>query len=306
VIGYGARTMEILYFGQIGQGASQHEKNWLMRCAGHDVLLEFVGVHGRTAMLRLEADGAWRGRLCFGPRYPVELTPLREAKPASPQPAEAEEQFEGFPNGTNVPVRLAERLRDRLGIRDFVETGTYRGGTVRIMSPRFERIHTVELQPAIYEATKERLSNLTNVDFRLGDTEAHLPDILSRLNGPALIWLDAHWSAGETGKTDTQCPLLRELAIVYGTRSDHVVMIDDARLFMAPAPPPMKPEDWPSLAQIEAFLARQQPAPFAKVVGDVIVAVPSAVRDVVEEYVNSSTHDSSMRATSALGGAYRR
>jgi hypothetical protein len=286
VIGYGARTMEILYFGQIGQGASQHEKNWLMRTAGHDVLLEFVGVHGRTAMLRLEPDGTWRGRLCFGPKYPVELTPLRETKPA-PHPAEAEEEFEGFPNGTNIPVRLAERLRDRLGIRDFVETGTYRGGTVRIMSPRFQRIHTVELQPAIYEATKERLANLKNVDFRLGDTEAHLPDILSRLSGPGLIWLDAHWSAGETGKTDTQCPLLRELAIVYGTRSDHVVMIDDARLFMAPAPPPMKPEDWPSIGQIEAFLARQQPAPFVKVVGDVIVAVPPAAREVVEEYMNS-------------------
>jgi hypothetical protein len=285
VIGYGARTMEILYFGQIGQGASQHEKNWLMRTAGHDVLLEFVGIHGRTAVLRLDADGSWRGRLCFGPKYPIELTPLREPKPAPPQFAEAEEQFEGFPNGTNVPVRLAERLRDHLGIRDFVETGTYRGGTVRIMSPRFERIHTVELQPAIYEATRERLSNLTNVDFRLGDTEAHLPDILSRLKGPALIWLDAHWSAGETGKTDTQCPLLRELAIVYGSRGDHVVMIDDARLFMAPAPPPMKPEDWPSIAQIEAFLAQQQSAPFVKVVGDVIVAVPTAAREVVEEYL---------------------
>src|SRR5262249_30112067 len=157
------------------------------------------GVHGRTAMLRLEEGGAWRGRLCFGPKYPVELTPLRESTRAVQPVVETEEEFEGFPNGTNVPVRLAERLRDRLGIRDFVHTDNYTGGTVRIMSPRFERIHTVELQPAIYEATKERLANLTNVDFRLGDTEAHLPDILSRVSGPALIWLDAHWSAGETG-----------------------------------------------------------------------------------------------------------
>ena len=137
------------------------------------------------------------------------------------------------------------------------------------------------------------------MDFRLGDTEAHLPEILSHVNGPAMIWLDAHWSAGETGKTDTQCPLLRELAIVYGTRSDHVVMIDDARLFMAPAPPPMKPEDWPSMAQIEAFLAGQQPAPYVKVVGDVIVAVPAEARGVVEEYVVKSEIRSTKSETSS-------
>lgn len=61
------------------------------------------------------------------------------------------------------------------------------------------------------------------------------------------------------------------------------MLIDDARLFLAPPPPPHDREQWPSFMQVmDALRARHER--YVTVFEDVIVAVPLSARATVEDY----------------------
>ena len=59
-----------------------------------------------------------------------------------------------------------------------------------------------------------------------------LPQILTTLHGPALFWLDGHYSGGVTEKGEADTPISIELqAILESGIKGHIVLIDDARCF---------------------------------------------------------------------------
>src|SRR5262249_58231036 len=95
----------------------------------------------------------------------------------------------------------------------------------------------------------------------------------------------AHGGGGSTAKGAAEGRVLDELAAIYAHRPDHVVLIDDARLFLSPPPPDAR--QWPDFVALSEFLARQRPAPYVYVVGDVIVAGPWEVLPGVESHCQS-------------------
>jgi FkbM family methyltransferase len=276
-IGHDQRPMELLEHGKIGQGVSPLEQNWLLRIGGHEIVLEFVGSYGRTSVLCQHRDGVWRGGYLIHANIAVELIPSN-AMPAQ-QPVRR-----GYPYETNIPLDLADTLRNAFELKHFVETGTRLGVTAKTMAPRFEHVYTVELEPNTYNRTRAELAPLKNIHCILGDSSQKLPEILREIDARCMLWLDAHWSGGDTGKGATECPVMEELATIYAHRPDHLVLIDDARLFLAPPPPPHKPLDWPTYTTITDFLNRQTPRPFVRVVGDVIVAGPPETAPIVQAY----------------------
>jgi hypothetical protein len=59
-----------------------------------------------------------------------------------------------------------------------------------------------------------------------------MPELLSGIKEPCLFWLDAHYSGGVTGQADSETPIVKEIkSILAHPRSDHVILIDDAREF---------------------------------------------------------------------------
>ena len=83
-----------------------------------------------------------------------------------------------------------------------------------------------------------------------GDTRDHLKQILTE-NDDILFWLDAHWSGGETYGEEDECPLLEELGLIFKcTEKKFIVLIDDARLFLAPPPLPHDFSKWPTIQDI--------------------------------------------------------
>jgi len=93
---------------------------------------------------------------------------------------------------------------------------------------------------------------MPNVEFALGNSAQQLGSVCPALAGPALFWLDAHAGAGFFGAADN-CPLLDELEpCLEGPRADHCILIDDARAFVAPPPPPFGHRKWPSLDEVIA------------------------------------------------------
>ncbi len=178
---------------------------------------------------------------------------------------------------------LAVALRDRLAIRHFVETGTYQGHATRWASEHFPEVWTVELRADYQRAARESLADRNNIRFVLGDSAQALTGIVGPLPGPALFWLDAHAGGGHFGSEDV-CPLLDELKVILASPHQHAILIDDARAFTAPPPPPFDAAKWPSLDQIFRILQAQWD-PHVVLTNDCLVCVPQAARGVVTDHV---------------------
>src|SRR5687768_9818802 len=84
------------------------------------------------------------------------------------------------------------------GLLTLVETGTYRADTVRALRRDFQVIYSIELDDALYQAAVARTRRQSNARILHGDSAEMLPVVLSGLTEPALFWLDAHYSGGET------------------------------------------------------------------------------------------------------------
>lgn len=177
---------------------------------------------------------------------------------------------------------LARELARAGGLRDFVETGTYHGAALGWAARAFERVWTVELNPEFQAQAKANNAGLSNVAYLLGGSASELPKIVRELKGPALFWLDAHAGAGFFADRDI-CPLTMELETVLASPHDHCVIVDDARAFLAPPPPPFDYRQWPSLDQIFAALAKR-PGYNIVTIADVLIVVPARFRHLVAQF----------------------
>ena len=176
------------------------------------------------------------------------------------------------------PERLVLSLRDALGATTFIETGTFRGATAEWASRHFAEVHSIERAESLYREASERLGAIGNLSLHLGDTRDIMPGLISALGAPAVLWLDAHWSGGETSGEGDECPLLDELAIAETSTQTLAVLIDDARYFLAAPPAPHHLDDWPDLAEVVGKLSRDRQR-YVCITEDVIVGVPMAYRD---------------------------
>ena len=177
---------------------------------------------------------------------------------------------------------LARELARAGGLRDFVETGTYVGQALPWAARGFERVWTVELNPKFQDQAKANNVGLKNVAYLLGDSAGELPKIVSELKGPGLFWLDAHAGAGYFADHDI-CPLVQELETVLAAPHEHCIIVDDARAFLAPPPPPFDYRKWPSLDQIFAAVGKR-PGYNIVTIADVLIIVPDRHRHLVAQF----------------------
>lgn len=132
----------------------------------------------------------------------------------------------------DVKVFWLAYFQRRYGLKTLVETGTYLGQTVESLSHWFEAVYSIELDPDLFEAASRRFEGRANVHLVLGDSTAALPDLLEHMWCPCLFWLDGHYSGPGTAHGTVASPIRAELdAISSHGRDDHVILVDDARLF---------------------------------------------------------------------------
>jgi hypothetical protein len=184
-----------------------------------------------------------------------------------------------------VPRRLALRLRDAAATRDFIETGTNRAGTARWAARHFDRVISIESDPKLHRTATQRVASYANVDLRLGLSQDVLKTLIPELSRPALVWLDAHWSGGVTAGEDAECPLLEEIAVIDAGTVEHLILIDDARLFLNPPPMPHKREHWPSADAVIKEL-RTKFNSYICITDDVIIRLPSDLGDRFEKFMS--------------------
>lgn len=148
-----------------------------------------------------------------------------------------------------IPKKEALFLKNLLNLDVFVESGTYRGGTAVWASKNFNKVYTIEKLDVMYEVAKKNVSAISNIILIKGDTREELAKIISK-NENILFWLDSHWSGGDSYGEGDECPLIEELRIIFKYQKNYAILIDDARLFLAPPPKPHNFKQWPSLKDI--------------------------------------------------------
>lgn len=138
------------------------------------------------------------------------------------------------------PVRSPHLLKQmtvaeygrRYNLRCLVETGTYYGEMVAALRKQFDRIYSIELDPELAGYSRQRFKNYPQVKILEGDSGALVPQVVAQLDRPAVFWLDAGYYGVDLTKGDLS-RLLTELRAILSSRvREHVVLMDDARIFV--------------------------------------------------------------------------
>jgi hypothetical protein len=138
--------------------------------------------------------------------------------------------------GPPPPLRKQEIVRStghQFGVTTLIETGTFEGKMVEAVERDFDRIFTIELDPSLGAEAAKRFRDRPHITVLQGDSGQLLPRVLAELAEPAVFWLDAHYSGGQTARGPTDTPIMHELSAIVEHRlhREHVLLIDDAREF---------------------------------------------------------------------------
>ena len=165
----------------------------------------------------------------------------------------------------------------KFNLKVLVETGTFQGDTVEYFKDKLPQIFSIELSADFAENAKKRFSSSPNVTIIEGDSGEILNHLVIEINQPTIFWLDGHYSSefyiGDkyfiTAKGKLNTPIISELTAILETDFSHVILIDDARLFVGR-------DDYPSIKQIRKFIQRTNNNYSLHIKDDIIYILPNA------------------------------
>ncbi len=167
--------------------------------------------------------------------------------------AEWERNGKPVPTPHIVKQRTLRTHAAKYGLRILVETGTCYGDMVEAMKDVFSRIYSIELSRELYEKAKARFRRARHIELIHGDSGSEMKNIMGKIDGPTLFWLDGHYSGGPTAKGEKDTPIFEELKCILGAPDrGHVIIIDDARCFGSDSA-------YPTMAALVSFITTRRP-----------------------------------------------
>jgi hypothetical protein len=129
----------------------------------------------------------------------------------------------------------------------------------------FKEIHSIELNEKLYFENLVRFRNNKNVYLYHGDSSAVIVEILKKINGRCIFWLDGHFDFTEiTSKSDLVTPIRKELEEIAKSSFEHIILIDDARLFNGV-------NDYPTMEELKRLVNKFFPNHQMVINNDIII-----------------------------------
>lgn len=122
--------------------------------------------------------------------------------------------------------------RTRPDIKIFIETGTFMGDTPFAVKNDFTKIYSIELSKEYAQKAVLRFKEDKYIKIIQGDSITELAKLIKNINEPCFFWLDGHYSGGDTAKGEKEAPVLEEVLPILKMNQNHIILIDDARLFI--------------------------------------------------------------------------
>lgn len=140
---------------------------------------------------------------------------------------------------SSLSLDLVKKFKNDCSI--FFETGTNTGKGIEVaLAAGFERIISIDIEEKFVQACAIKFQTHKNLSVLHGDSGKDILTLLQNIEGKTMFWLDGH--------AEYSIPLLQELQqIAKLQRHDHVIMIDDVRMFGTPL--------WNNLSQNEVLVS---------------------------------------------------
>lgn len=130
-----------------------------------------------------------------------------------------------------VRREILQDYGNRYGLKVFIETGTNEGDTPWALKGSFRNLFTIELDEHLHAVAARRFARHRHVVCVQGDSATVLPKVLGMFKGPALVWLDGHYSGPGTAHGEISTPIREELTTLFADGRPHIILVDDARIF---------------------------------------------------------------------------
>lgn len=175
------------------------------------------------------------------------------------------------PSFVPVPHHVKERtvldLARKNSIGTLIETGTFLGEMIEAVSGHFRRYVSIELSEQLAKKARKRFQHRENVEIICGDSSVVLPEVIGKLDERAMFFLDGHYSGGITAKSDIETPVIEEIRWILNHKiPDHIVVIDDARLFIGK-------RDYPDINRFKSILHELNPDSRVEIINDCIIVL---------------------------------
>lgn len=165
-------------------------------------------------------------------------------------------------NGCHYPTpefykrnRIHE-IQKQSKIKNLIETGTFLGDMVFFNRKHFKKIVSIELSEQLYKNARFRFKEYKNITILHGDSGEIMPELVNIINAPTIFWLDGHYSSEfkgvQTAKGIKDCPILEELEPILKSSFNHIILIDDARMFKGE-------NDYPTEKELINFIKTRRP-----------------------------------------------
>ncbi len=150
-------------------------------------------------------------------------------------------------------MRNVKRYMNCRDYQTVVETGTLFGDSALKLSRHFPEVYTIEINRELFEKAVVRLKNHPEIKVLFGDSRTVLKDLVQKIQGPCLFYLDAHFSgnhttdwknsrwkgykadtghAGDLPTAENQVPLFEEIRLIHDfIKSECIIYIDDMDKF---------------------------------------------------------------------------
>lgn len=190
-----------------------------------------------------------------------------------------------------VPEELVLFLQRTFNLNVFIETGTFKGDTSCWAADHFNKVLTIELSKELFDEAADKYRHLQNIHFKYGNSPEELVKIIKDIDESAVFWLDAHHCSLNTAGKGSPVPILEEINAIGSSTYDQFILIDDARLFLAPPPDPHRRDEYPDIYTLLEQINRHKKH-YILIYDDVIICVPESVKEIVSDYCKKEiTHN---------------